>query len=320
MNFGGRTPEAEARRIVAGALGAGLLDFDTANSYGDGESERILGRALHALGVTDARIATKVGLQRIAGKPEGLAPERVISSALKSRERLQCEAIHLFYLHAPDRTVPVEETLGAIKTLLKDGIIRSFGVSNYSAWQILELLHACRALDMPPPADSQVLYNAVVRQIEIEYLAFAARYEIRTTVYNPLAGGLLTGRHEAVVGNHQLNHQLNHQPNHQPPAWLKGSRLDTNRIYRARYGSPRILELSNGLSAIAAEEGLDPVTLAYRWLLGRPGVDRILLGPATASHLDAALAARSELLNAPARAKVAALQLAWDGTDAVYAR
>ena len=300
MNFGGRTPEAEARRIVERALARGVVDFDTANAYGDGESERIVGAAL--AGHPEARVATKVGLMRTGGKPEGLAPERVLASARQGRDRLGRPTVDLLYLHAPDRAVPIEETLGAIKDLLADGTIASFGVSNFASWQILEIIHHCRAHGMPAPADSQVLYNVLVRQIEIEYLAFAARYAIRTTVYNPLAGGLLSGKYAADA------------------PLPKGSRLDANRMYRGRYGSPRMIELARWIADVAAGEGLGAIEVAYLWLLDRPGVDRILVGPATVAHLDAALDCRDKRLGEQASKKIDVLVRNFEGTDARYAR
>src|SRR5262245_10961012 len=117
MNFGKRTPEDEARRIVVRAFERGVVAFDTANVYEGGESERILGRALRGRR-EHAFVATKVGLARRGGKPEGLSRATVVAAAHASLERLGTEWIDLYYLHAPDPAIPIEETLEALESLL----------------------------------------------------------------------------------------------------------------------------------------------------------------------------------------------------------
>src|SRR5580704_4767062 len=190
MNFGKRTPGEESVRIVHRALERGLRFFDTANAYNDGESERILGRALK--GRREAcTIASKVGLARLQGKAEGLSARAVASAIGGTLERLGTDWVDVYYLHAPDHGAPIEETLGAMHALIDSKKVRAWGVSNYASWQILEMLHVCDAREMPRPALSQVIYNLLIRQIEIEHLAFARRYGVEVTVYNPLAGGLL---------------------------------------------------------------------------------------------------------------------------------
>ena len=300
MNFGARTREDEALRIIERALSRGITEVDTANSYNDGASERIVGRALRDL--PSIKIATKVGLARVQGKPEGLRPERILNSVHESRERLGRPTIDLLYLHAPDSTVPLEETLGAIKTLLDTGVIRTFGISNFASWQILEILQTCKSLNMNIPAASQVLYNLAVRQLDIEYFAFARRYGLRTVVYNGLAGGLLSG-------SYPVDSPL-----------PKSSRLGSNRIYQSRYGSLRMRQLAEGLGRIAAEHHISLVQLAYRWLLGRPGVDSVLLGPATLAQLDAALEGVSQPLGSDAKDAIDQFLSEYDGTNANYAR
>ncbi|HEX8704234.1 MAG TPA: aldo/keto reductase [Myxococcaceae bacterium] len=301
MNFGARTPAPEARRIIDRALERGLRFFDTANLYGNGESERILGQALR--GRRDqVGLATKAGLARVNGRPEGLGAARVERALEESLGRLGTDYVDLFYLHQPDPATPLEETLEAVDRLLRAGKARHWGVSNFGAWQILELNHLCDARGMQRPAVSQVLYNLLVRQVELEYLPFTRRHPVHTTVYNPLAGGVLTGRYA---------------PGAPPPP---GSRLVTNKLYQARYGSNRQLEQAEALLAVARTEGVDPVTLAYAWLAGRPGVDSILVGAGSVEHLDAAIDARERTLSPEALARIEELYRDSLGTDARYAR
>ena len=296
MNFGKRTPAAESAQIIARALERGVTVFDTANVYNDGESERILGRALR--GARDrVTIATKVGLARPDGKVEGLSRAAVLRAADESLARLGVDRIDVYYLHAPDHAVPVEETLAALEELRAAGKIGAVGVSNHASWQILEM----RGLGTKPVI-SQIMYNLLVRQIEVEYAAFTRRFPIHTTVYNPLAGGLLTGRHtrEGGIG--------------------KGSRFDKNKLYQGRYWSERFFELVEAYRAVAAEEGLGLVDLAYAWLAGQPHVDSILVGPGSVAHLDAALEGCARTVSPAARARVDAIHRADAGTDASYVR
>ncbi len=301
MNFGSRTPAPEATRIVDRALERGATLFDTANMYGDGESERILGAALE--GRRDqVRLATKVGLLRQAGKPEGLAPARILAAIDESLRRLRTDRVDLYYLHAPDPATPVEQTLEAISALLAAGKIRAWGVSNFAAWQIAQLNTACDQQGLQRPAVAQQLYNVLVRQLDLEFFAFTRSNPLHTTVYNPLAGGLLA-RAPATGA-----------------AIPAGSRFETNAIYRKRYWTDALFGLAQQLRALAASEGVELITASYAWLAGRPGVDSVLAGPASVAHLDAAIDGCAFELSAALRVKLDEAHRAFTGTDARYAR
>jgi aryl-alcohol dehydrogenase-like predicted oxidoreductase len=300
MNFGRRTPEAEARRIVERALERGVPLLDTANVYNDGESERILGRAL-AGRRGRARVATKVGSALGSGPPEGLSRARVRAACEESLGRLGIETIDLYYLHRPDPRTPFEETLEALQALLQEGKILHWGVSNFASWQILELNGLSARAGMPLPAVSQVIYNLLVRQLDVEYFAFTRAHPLHTTVYNPLAGGLLTGK------------ALRQEPE-------RGGRFDGNPMYQRRYLSERFFAQVEAYQALAREAGMSLTELAYRFVASRPGVDSVLLGPATLEHLDAGLEACARPLPPEVGTQVDALHRAYLGTDATYAR
>lgn len=301
MNFGQRTPPDEALRVIDRALGEGIGLLDTANLYARGESERVVGRALRGRRGA-ARVASKVGLGRAGRRAEGLSRDVVLGACEASLGRLGLERIDLYYLHAPDPQTPLEETLGALISLREAGKIDRWGVSNHASWQILELRLLSERMGLPAPAVAQQLYNPLVRQLDLEYFRFAARFPIHTTVYNPLAGGLLAGRHRFEDA---------------PPP---GSRFDDNRLYRGRYWSRPLFEAVEALRGIASEEGLDLITLCYAFLLGHPGVDSVLVGPASVEHLDAALASRGVRLLPEARARVLDVGQELAGTDTSYAR
>lgn len=296
MNFGKRTPKAEALRIIDAALDAGIGLLDTANAYNDGASEQIVGEALR--GRRDrALVATKVGFGQVNGRPEGLAPATIVAACEASLRRLGAEVIDLYYLHVPDHATPIEGSLGAIQTLLESGKIRHWGASNYAAWQILEMKGV-----LGLPAVSQQVYNALVRQLDVEYFKFTRRYPVHTTVYNPLAGGVLAGVHAADA---------------RPP---KGSRFDNNTRYRRRYWSRALFAATEDLRDIAADNGLTLVQLAYAFVLRRPGVDSVLVGPGSVAHLEDALAARQIVLSPDTLNRIDAVYRDLVGTDASYAR
>ena len=301
MNFGKRTPEPEALSIVSLALERGVTWFDTANAYTDGASERILGKALkpHRDRV---QIATKVGFGRISGKPEGLSRTRMLAAIDESLGRLGTDYVDVYYLHVPDRATPIEESLDAMAALLESKKVRAWGVSNYASWEILEMMHLADARKMPRPVISQQMYNMLIRQLEIEYFRFAAKFDLHTTVYNPLAGGLLSGKH-LEKGD--------------PP---KGSRFAQNSLYQRRYWSDAMFARVAQLNDVAKAAGLSLLELAYAWTKGRPGVGSILIGPGTLSHLTDALAALTKSVDPETAQRIDSLYKTWEGTDATYAR
>jgi aryl-alcohol dehydrogenase-like predicted oxidoreductase len=301
MNFGKRTPADESERIVRRALERGIRVFDTANAYNDGASERILGRAL-GKERGSAVVATKVGFRRIGGKPEGLSPEAIERALAESLERLAVEAVDVYYLHAPDHATPIERTLGAMKALVDSGRVLAWGVSNYAAWQVLEMNRLADERSLARPVASQVLYNVLLRQLDVEYFAFTRRYPIHTTVFNPLAGGLLSGKHRFEE------------------APRKGSRFDDNAFYQRRYWTRAMFERVEQLRVVADAEGLTLVQLAYAFAASRPDVDSILVGPATVAQLDDALDAVGRTLSADALARIDELWRVWNGTDTSYVR
>jgi aryl-alcohol dehydrogenase-like predicted oxidoreductase len=301
MNFGKRTPAAESERIVRRALERGVRVFDTANAYNGGESERILGRALGA-DRANVVVATKVGFDRIGGKPEGLSSAAMARAIDASLARLGTDFVDVYYLHVPDHATPIEDSLDGMAAVVRSGKARSWGVSNYASWQILEMRGLAAARGLPEPAVSQVLYNAIHRQLDVEYFAFVRRYPLHTTVYNPLAGGLLAGKH-----------RFEEAPE-------KGSRFDENAFYTRRYWTRAMFDRVEELRAVADREGLTMVQLAYAWVASRPGVDSILVGPATVQHLDDAIDAVGRTLSKTALDRIDELSRTWSGTDTNYVR
>jgi len=301
MNFGKRMTEAESIRLVHHAMDRGITLFDTANAYVGGMAETILGKAL-ADRRDRALVATKVGFGRVAGKLEGLSSARVLSAIDESLARLGMEFVDVYYLHVPDHQTPITETLDAVQSLLESGKIKSWAVSNYASWQILEMLHIADQRGMKRPVMSQVLYNLLIRQLDLEYFRFARTFSIHSTVYNPLAGGLLAGKHSASA---------------EPP---KGSRFEKNPLYLRRYWTDRFFELASAYRDVAESLGMSLVALSYAFLASTPGVDSILLGPGSIPHLEEAIDACAKTLSSETLARIDQIHRDFQGTDASYAR
>src|SRR5262249_43517201 len=148
-------------------------------------------------------------------------------------------------------------SLDAIQEILVARKAIHWGVSNYASWQILQLMMSADRRGVPRPVMSQQIYNLLVRQLEIEYFKFAHAYPIVTTVYNPLAGGLLTGKHTREVDSQS------------------GSRFENNKLYQGRYWTDAMFDRVADLAAVAHEEKVELTRLAYAWVASRPAVDAI---------------------------------------------
>lgn len=268
MTFGDTVDAAGARDLVELALSHGVTHLDTANGYAGGASESMLADAL--TGVRDrVFLATKVGIPQPGDTAPPLSHSNILSSVQASLARLGTDYVDLLYLHQPDYDTEWSETLDAVAELLAAGRIRSFGVSNHAAWQVAGLAELSRARGLPVPAVAQQLYNLIARRIEDEYAAFAAREGVATFCYNPLAGGLLTGRY---------GQESSPEEGRFATSALSG-------MYRERYWRDELFAAVESLRKLAAEAGVSMAELAIRWLIGRPTVDGLVLGASGVRHL-----------------------------------
>jgi aryl-alcohol dehydrogenase-like predicted oxidoreductase len=275
MTFGDTVDFDSAAAMLDTALDAGITHIDTANGYAGGESERMLARLLD--GRRDrVTLATKAGMPHPdAGEHSPLSAAGLRASVEGSLSRLGTDRVDLFYLHQPDRAASLAETLGTVAELVVEGKIGALGVSNYAAWQIAEVNHTADDVGAPRPVAAQQLYNLLARRIEEEYAEFAAITGLTTVVYNPLGGGLLTGRHsfdsdpaEGRFGN---------------------SRLAS--MYKQRYWNAAIFEAVQQLSVVADKAAIPLTELALRWLVSKPAAGPILLGSSKVEHLRSNIAA-----------------------------
>jgi len=277
MTFGAQVDREAATTMVNRCRDAGITMFDTANSYNAGDSERMLGEIVAPFRA-DILIASKVSNptgdgSRYRGLRRG-AIEEALDATLR---RLGTDYLDLYYLHVPDWSTPIEETLGAMADAVVAGKVRQVGVSNYAAWQIAEIRCLSESNGWPTVSASQPMYNLLARRVEDEYDACSARYELHNIVYNPLAGGLLSGKHTDT-----------RRPQ-------EGGRFasDLGPMYRERYWNDQQFAAVNALRATAGDADLTLLELAFRWLLGRPLVGSILLGASNPDQLSANLTAAS---------------------------
>ena len=191
MNFGEQVDEKKADKMIRMFLERGYKELDTAHRYCDGLTEDILGRILVPSLRGKVYLATKVTPQN----EEGLKPEQVVKQLETSLRRLKTEYVDLLYLHAPDPNTPIEQTLEACENLFREGKFRDFGLSNYAAWGVVDIWHKCNRNGWVGPIVYQGMYNAITRDVERELFPAIRALGIKFYAYNPLAGGLLTGKY-----------------------------------------------------------------------------------------------------------------------------
>ncbi|MFI6695023.1 aldo/keto reductase [Streptomyces sp. NPDC050433] len=275
MTFGDTVDRTGAAAMLDTALDAGVTGVDTANGYAGGESERILAALLP--GRRDRIVlATKAGIPHPdQGEHAPLSAAGMRAALEGSLGRLGTDHVDLFYLHQPDRSTPLAETLTAVAEFVAEGKILALGVSNHAAWQIAELVRTADEVGAPSPVVAQQLHNLLARRLEEEYVEYAAVTGLRTMVYNPLGGGLLTGRHNFT----------------QTPDSGRFGDSKLAAMYRQRYWDERLFDAVGQLGRIADEAGVPLTELALRWLLDRPSTDALLLGGSRTEHLRANIAA-----------------------------
>ena len=273
MNFGGPTDEADSIAIINRALDGGINFIDTANVYNGGESERIVGKALHANGRRDQIVlATKVyGKMGDGPNDQGVSRYHIIRACEDSLRRLQTDRIDLYQLHRPPMNVPQDETLRAFDDLVRAGKVRYIGCSTFPAWKVMEALAVSEQYKLVRYISEQPPYNLLDRRIENELTPLAQQYGLALLPWSPLAGGILAGRY---TGKESF------------PAGSRAER--TNETFRNRI-TRRGIEVAVAVAAMAAERGLTPSQLGLLWVMEQPGVTAPILGPRTMAHLDDAL-------------------------------
>ncbi|XP_004678613.1 PREDICTED: aflatoxin B1 aldehyde reductase member 2 [Condylura cristata] len=194
MEMGRRMDASASGAAVRAFLERGHTELDTALMYSDGQSESILGGL--GLGLGGGNCRAKIATKANPWEGKSLKPDSLRAQLETSLKRLQCPRVDLFYLHAPDHGTPVEETLRACHQLHQEGKFVELGLSNYAAWEVAEICTLCKSNGWILPTVYQGMYNATTRQVETELFPCLRHFGLRFYAYNPLAGGLLTGKYK----------------------------------------------------------------------------------------------------------------------------
>jgi aryl-alcohol dehydrogenase-like predicted oxidoreductase len=264
--FGQGENEDEAFEIMDGAWELGITTFDTADAYGGGRSETAIGKWIASRG-RRPQITTKTFNPMAAGEDSGLSRARVSRQLESSLDRLGVERVDIYLAHAFDPNTPLEETVATFEALQELRLIKAWGVSNFDATQLLQLL------ELGKPALVQNSYSLLESGDEDEVLALCTEFDICYTPFGPLAGGLLTGRYRRG----------------EPPP--PESRLAMRPGPYEHLLDDKTFEGLDRFTDAAARRGVSPATLAVAWLLAQEAVTSVVVGPRRVEHLGAAVAA-----------------------------
>jgi len=263
MTFGHGTDEAEAKRIVDLAFDAGINFFDTANSYGGGESEILLGKALTGRR-REAIVATKFANPMGPGPNDsGMSRVHIMQAIEDSLRRLQMDYVDLYYIHHLDIQTPLEEMLMALDDLVRQGKVRYIACSNYEAWRLMEAMWISDSRQMARFECYQPQYSLVVRDIEEELIPLCQYKGLGVVVWSPLAGGFLTGKY---------------QPGQRT---VEGTRSAEDWAYPKRYFAPNADDILAELLAVSKGLGRSPAQVALRWTLEQSAITSAIIGART---------------------------------------
>ncbi|MFS8639627.1 MAG: aldo/keto reductase [Symbiobacteriaceae bacterium] len=259
--FGTRTDEATAIRIVHAALDAGINLIDTADMYGQGESERMIGLALKDRR-SRAIIATKFWYPTGDGPNDrGASRKHIMDAVDASLRRLQTDYIDLYQIHRWDPEIPIEETMRALDDLVRSGKVRYIGCSNFAAWQIVKANAVADRHGWARFISNQPEYSPVNRQIEKEVIPACLAEGVGQIVYFPLAGGLLTGKYRRGEA---------------PPPDSRAAKQGPR--FAERWFTPAHFDLVEAMEQVAREAGVTLAQLTLAWVMARPGVTSAIVG------------------------------------------
>ena len=267
MTFGESVFEPDVGAFINAYLDAGGTEIDTAYVYNNGECERLLGGVLPGL-ERPYKIATKVN-PRISGRLDGEAAYKQINGSL---ERMGLTSVDTVYLHFPDPATPVASVLEACNELHDQGKFMELGLSNFPAWMVADVWHVCDRNGWLKPTVFEGVYNPLTRKAEIELNACLNAFGMRFYAYNPMAGGLLTGRYGRFE-DAPTDGRFTHRPNYQKRYWKK-----------SYFDAVELLKAACAKYAVTTIEG------TYRWLayhsmLDAARGDAILVGASKLEHL-----------------------------------
>ena len=269
VTFGREVDPQSSLVIMDHAFEQGITLFDTAEAYAQGASERVVGEWMKNRQARDKCVlATKISGQ--------LTRHRIVASAEASLKRLQTDRIDLLQTHVWDESTPLEETLGALTTLVQQGKVRHIGCSNYSAPQLTAALALSNTAGVSRLVSVQPPYNLVQRNIEADLVPLCAAENIGVISYSPLAAGFLTGKYR------------------QGAAIPSGTRFDVIPGHQDIYFTAHGYQVLEKLDAESQATGKSHVQLALSWVLDQPGITSVLIGARNIDQIDQAIGSRTK--------------------------
>jgi aryl-alcohol dehydrogenase-like predicted oxidoreductase len=308
MTFGFQSDEETAGRIMESAADAGVTFFDTADVYPLGGDESRVGRTEEIVGrwLKNKRqrfvLATKA-VMKVGPSPwdQGASRKHLLDAIDASLRRLGTDYVDLYQLHADDRETPLDETLEALDTIVRSGRARYIGVSNFLAYRLARALGRADTLRLARFVSVQPRYNLLFRQIERELLPLAEEEGLGVIPYNPLAGGLLTGKHVRNGAPPEGRFTLGH----------------AGKMYQERYWHEREFDTVEAFEKATREANVSPVTAAVAWVLANPAVTSAIIGASRPEQLNDSLAAADLRLDPAFKAKLDALSHEYRFGDAL---
>ena len=277
MNFGPQLDLEQSRTMVQEYLASGNHELDTAYVYNGGTTEKYLGEILPELPADSYQIATKVH-PRITGKLDRNAIETLLGESLL---RMKRSSVDMLYFHFPDYATPIDEALQTCAELFEKGVIKKLGLSNYPAWAVADVVHLCDKYGCPRPSVYQGMYNGLCRNVEPELFDALRHFGISFYAFNPLAGGMLTGKYQ------------HYEDTPQPGRF---ARLES---YRKRYWKKSYFEALDIIKQECEKEHIPLAEAAYRWLVNHSCLsdaagDGILLGASRIEQMNQNLEAAKQ--------------------------
>lgn len=271
MTFSGQLNEQDSIKVIKHALDSGINFIDTADIYNGGQSEIITGKGIKGCR-ENVILASKVGGPSGSGpNDKGLSRKHIISSVENSLKRLNTDYLDIYYMHAPDPLTSFEETMEAMTSLVKSGKVRYIGISNFAAWQLMDILWTCDKHNLIAPSVTENVYNSITRGIESELVPCIKQNKVGLVIYNPIAGGLLSGKHSK-------DHPV------------ENSRFSDLGGYYQRYWNDDSFQAMEKLSLIAQSHGMKLLELALRWCISYSYVNSVIIGVSRMEHLNQNLA------------------------------
>jgi len=309
MTFGLQCDEARSRAIMDAAAEGGIDFFDTADVYPLGGNRTTAGRTEEIVGAwlkgkrRDFILATKC-VGQVGSKPwdQGMSRKHILDAIDASLRRLDTDYVDLYQLHAYDRLTPIDEALEALDIVVRTGKARYVGVSNWPAHKIARAIGRSELKNTTHVASVQPRYNLLFRSFERDLLPMCEEERIAVIPYNPLAGGLLTGKHDQKAP---------------PPEGTRFALSTAARRYQARYWNDRQFATIEALRPIADEAGMSMATMAVSWVLSNPAITAPIIGASRPEQLaDTLAAAKRGSLPAELKARLDDLTHGWRAVDA----